>query len=333
MSTVETKLLPEPMASEDVNRLALFPIKHLDLYQNREDQKKRFWTENEIDLSRDAADWDTMTTAEQEYVALTLAFFANSDNAVMENIANRFRTEIRWPEAQLALAFQAMMESIHVVSYNNMIDTVIRDPQEKVKLFNAAETHPIVSVKIGVIQKYASDPETPLHVCLAAQAFAEGVGFCASFCTMMWLRKKQICPGICFGNEKIMVDESLHVKLFALLYRKAANKLSEADLVAMCEDFVSIEDAFVDQLLPYNVKGMNKTLMKQYVRCTADMVLRELGAGPHYKVANPFPWMEKADMLSKSNFFEKPVAEYQLVQDESAIRTQEFTNLGDDLDF
>lgn len=331
--TSPSVLKPEPMLLEAENRLCLFPIVHHDLDKNWNEQVLRFWVPSEMDLSQDPKDWDTMNSNEQKYISMTLAFFANSDNAVMDNIANRFRADIQWPEALQALAAQAFMESIHVRSYNLMINSVIKNRQERLSLFQAVKTHPIIKLKIDTIQKYCKDPLTPIHVCLVAQCFSEGIGFCASFCSMNWMRLNNKCPGICFGNEKIMEDESLHVTLFATLYRKCQNKMSSEEIVQMCQDFVAVEDRFVDECLPYNVKGMNKNLMKLYVRCVADIVLILLGEPKHYKTGNPFPWMEKTSMLSKSNYFEKRVSEYQILGDESEIHTTTFENLGDDLDF
>jgi len=321
------------MTLNPVDRLCLQPVQHQDLMDNYEDQVARFWTMHEIDHSTDYKDWCTMNIAEQHYISKSLAFFANSDNAVMENLATRFRTDITWPEAQLALGHQCAMEGIHVVSYNNMISSVIKDPIERQRLFHAVKNDPIIARKIDWIQKWAGDPTVALHICFVAQCFSEGIGFSPSFASMFWLRKNQKCQGICFGNEKIVEDESLHVKLFALLYKNCVNKMSREALVAMCEEFVAIEHEFVDEALPYNIKGMNKALMKQYVCRVADTVLGELGEAPLYNVANPFSWMEGIGLMGKTNFFEKNVGEYQKTRKEDQIRSTQFKSLGTDLDF
>jgi ribonucleoside-diphosphate reductase subunit M2 len=225
------------------------------------------------------------------------------------------------------------MEGIHVVSYNNMISSVIKDPTERDRLFQAVKYDPIIAAKIAWIQKWSGDPNIPLHVCFVAQCFAEGIGFSPSFASMFWLRKNQKCPGICFGNEKIVEDEALHVKLFALLYHSCDQKMPRSDIEDMCAEIVAIEHKFMETALPYNIKGMNKRLMKQYVCKVADTVLGVLGEAPMYNETNPFPWMENIGLLGKTNFFEKNVGEYQMARKEDEIRTATFTSLGDDLDF
>lgn len=324
---VKSDWVVEPMTVDQDRRLCLYPIEHADLMNNYEEQMNRLWTHREIDHSNDRRDWDRMNPDEQHYIAQSLAFFANSDNAVMKNINTRYRDEIAWPEAQLALCQQAAMEAVHVVSYNNMIESVIADQATKLRLFQAVHHDPIIAEKIEWITRWASDPTTPLAVCFAAQCFAEGIGFAPSFASMFWLRKNQRCPGICWGNEKIVEDESLHVVLFSLLYRKCVNKLPRTLVEAMCQELVAIEHRFVDQSLPYNLSGMNKELMKQYVCRVADSVLEVMGEAPLFHANNPFPWMEKIGMLNKTNFFEKRVGEYQKPRNETNIRTLNVTQL------
>jgi ribonucleoside-diphosphate reductase beta chain len=323
----------EPMTLNPEDRLCLMPIQHADIDENYETQLSKFWTHHEIDHSQDAKSWATMNFEEQQFISKALAFFANSDNAVLSNIATRFRAEITWPEVQLALGQQASMEGIHVKSYNNMIDSVIPDPVEKIKLFHAVKNDPIIAKKLEWTMKWAGDPKTPLHVCFVAQCLVEGVFFSPNFASMKWMRKNQICPGICFGNEKIIEDEALHVKLFALLYKNCVNKMSREDLEVMCREVVALEHEFVDASLPYRIKGMNKEMMKQYVCKVCDTVLEQLGEAKLYNVANPFPFMEGVGLLARTNFFEKRVAEYQLPQKETEIKTTQFTELGVSLDF
>jgi ribonucleotide reductase beta subunit family protein with ferritin-like domain len=313
-------VLAEPMTLDSEDELCLYPIKRPEIMQNYEEQLSRFWTHHEIDHTADRKDWERMNPDEQYYISKSLAFFANSDNAVMKNINTRYHREIKWPEVHLAMAQQAAMEGIHVLSYNNMIESVISNKQEKVRLFEAVKNDPIISEKIAWITKWASDDSVPLSQCFAAQCFSEGIGFSPSFASMFWLRKNQRCPGICFGNEKIVEDESLHVKLYGSLYRLCVNKLSKAKLESMCREFVEIEHRFVDQALPYNLSGMNKELMKQYVCRVADSVMEVLGEAVIYNVANPFPWMDKIGLLNKTNFFEKRVGEYRKPQNETSIR-------------
>ncbi len=323
----------EPMTLDPIHRLCLYPVEHTDIMKNYEDQVARFWTHHEINHTTDRKDWEKMNADEQNYIAKILAFFANSDNAVMKNINNRFYREITWPEVHLALNAQAFMESIHVLSYNNMIDSVIPNPDEKVRLFHAVKSDAIIAEKIDWITKWASDSETPLSVCFTAQCMAEGIGFSPSFASMFWLRNDQKCPGVCFGNEKIVEDESLHVVLFSILKKKCVNKVPRDVVEEMCRELVAIEHRFVEQALPYNIRGMNKDLMKQYVCRVADAVLEQMGEEPLYKAANPFPFMEKIGLLGKANFFEKRVSQYQKAGNESGIKKFDASTLGADLDF
>ncbi len=328
--SVKTDWVVEPMTQDPDQELCLYPIQHNDIMDNYKLQLEKHWTYHEIDHSKDRKDWERMNTDEQNYIAKTLAFFANSDNAVMKNINTRYHREITWPEVHLAMTQQAAMEGIHVISYNNMIDAVITDRQEKMHLFHAIQYDPIIREKIDWITRWASDPNTPLVVCFAAQCFAEGIGFSPSFASMFWLRKNQRCPGICYGNEKIVEDESLHVKLFGTLYRNCVNKLPTSVVADMCRELVDIEHRFVDQALPYNLSGMNKDLMKQYVCRVADAVLEVMGEVPIFHASNPFPWMEKIGMLNKTNFFEKKVGEYQKPGQESTIHTLDVTQFSSD---
>jgi ribonucleoside-diphosphate reductase beta chain len=322
----EAKIEPMVKSSDprvaDMERYCLKPIQHQAIYDNYRQQKSKVWDSVELDFSADRASWLKMSPEELNYIAKSLAFFANSDNAVLENLGSRFRQAFPWPEVQMALAAQAYMETVHVESYNDMISAVIKDPQKERELFHAADHHPIIAEKIGLITKWAGDPDTPLELCIAAQCFSEGIGFCPSFASMGWLRKNQRCPGISFANELIMRDESLHVQFFSLLYKEYPEKLSTEKLYGMCRDFVDLEDRFVDTMLPYRLKGMNASLMKQHVRCTADSVLNEMGATALYKVVSPFPWMENPELVGKTNFFEKRVGEYQKAGQETEIQTQ-----------
>lgn len=331
--SVKKDWVPEPMTLDPEEELCLYPIQRPDLMTNYEEQLAKFWTHHEIDHSNDRKDWERLNTNEQNYIAKALAFFANSDNAVMKNINTRYHREITWPEVHIALNQQAAMESIHVISYNNMIDSVISDSQEKLRLFRAVQTDPIIGEKIRWITRWASDPSVPLVVCFAAQCFAEGIGFSPSFASMGWLRMGQRCPGICFGNEKIIEDESLHVQLFGGLYQSCVNRLPRAVVEQMCREFVDIEHRFVEQSLPYNLSGMNKDLMKQYVCRVADSVLEVMGEEPLFNASNPFPWMEKLGLLNKTNFFEKRVGEYQKPRKETSIHTLNVAQLQDTASF
>ena len=332
MSALLPFVHPEPITQDETHRLCLNPIMYPQVMDSFEIQLSKFWTHHEIDHSSDKASWKTMNEDERRYISKTLAFFANSDNAVLANINRRFYNEITIPEIHMAMTAQALFECIHVRSYNNMIDQVIEDPDEKIALFQAVKHDPVIAEKIAWISKWAGDPATPLVVCAIAQCISEGIGFSASFASMLWLRTDNKCPGICFGNVKILIDESLHVKLWALIKSLCVNKVGPEIIEQMVREFVEIEHRFVDAALPYNLKGMNKVLMKQYVCCVADSVMQQMGESPIYNVSNPFEWMENIDLLPKDNFFEKRASAYQKTTNEDEIKTKTFVNLGDGLD-
>lgn len=326
-------LVEEMITSPDNERLCLMPIQFQKLFDNWEEQMSKFWSPREIDHSKDFLDWKKMNKDEQRYIIKNLAFFANSDNAVIQNIATRFRQQITVPEAQMAMSAQEFFETIHVLSYNNMIQTVVKDKKQREALFRSVHTDPIIAKKIQWIQKWAADPNTPIHVCTFTQTCSEGIGFSPGFASIFWVRKNQMLPGIGFGNEKILVDEALHVKLFAELYKMCTNKLTRPYVEAIVSEIVAIEHEFVDHCLPYKLKGMNKNLMKQYVCKVADTVLEQLGEAPMYRVANPFPWMENINMRGKTNQFEKVTGEYELAGLETEINEETFEHLGKSIDF
>lgn len=326
-------LSPEPMTTPSLDRYCLFPIEEQSIWQNYQTQKSRFWQEHEIDFSEDYNDWQKLSKNEQHFIAMVLAFFANSDNLIMENVFGRFLKDIQLPESRNALTFQAMMEGIHVVSYNMMIDTVIRDPQEKMKIFQACKHHRVVSNKMEWAKKWAGNPNCPIHECFLASGFSEGVFFTPSFASMFWLRKRQLCKGICFGNEKIVEDESLHVQLSSLHYKLCHNKMLPEDAYSMAQEAVDIEKEFVNECLPYRVKGMNAELMNQYTEKVCDVILEQFGYQPFYNVSNPFAFMDTIGLVGMSNFFEKRVGEYQSCEKEEDIHVKTFDNLGQELDF
>jgi ribonucleotide reductase beta subunit family protein with ferritin-like domain len=321
---------PEQMTLDDESRLCLFPIRYPIFDELYEAQVERFWTHHEIDHGTDKASWDQMSKDEQHYISKILAFFANSDNAVMRNITTRYANEVTWPEFQMCLSVQNFMEGIHVKSYNQMITTVIADPDERLKLFQAVKNDRIIAKKINWITKWAADPDVPLVQCFTAQCMGEGIGFSPSFASMLWLRNENRCPGICFANEKILEDESMHVRFFGQAKQACVNKLPRATIEAMCREIVDIECEFVDDALPYDLPNMNKTLMKEYVHVVANIVLQQMGEEPLYpKAVNPFPFMEKVGLFAKANFFEKRVGEYVKTRKENDIKNETFANLGE----
>jgi ribonucleotide reductase beta subunit family protein with ferritin-like domain len=325
----------EPVSCDDPERFCLFPIVNTDIFELYKLQEQKFWTAEEVDLSEDAKSFATLNANEQMFISVTLAFFANSDNVVLENLNQRFMKEIKLPEAQLFLSLQGCIEGIHVVTYNMCIDTVIQDPVQKRNLFKAISQNPIVQPKMEWAIRWIHSGKSLAHR-IVAFAAVEGIFFSSSFASIFWLRKRQKVPGICFSNEKIVEDESIHVRFAALIYNKYIKyKLTTEEVHGIIREAVDIEHRFVSDALPVKLVGMNSTFMKQYVCKVADVVLTLLGVEPLYNATNPFDWMVGLGLMGKSNFFEKRVSEYVKPTKETSIRSSnvEFTELGTNLEF
>jgi len=300
----------EPILKENKNRFVLFPIQHNDIWQMYKQEEASFWTAEEIDLSQDLTDWDKLNDGERHFISHVLAFFAASDGIVNENLAQNFLEEVQYPEAKCFYGFQIMMENIHSETYSLLIDTYIKDAKEKNKLFNALETVPCVGKKGEWALKWIGRGSFAER--LIAFAAVEGIFFSGSFCSIFWLKKRGLMPGLSFSNELISRDEGLHCDFACLLYTKhIKNKLPEETIREMILDAVKIEQEFVIESLPVDLIGMNSKLMSQYIEFVADRLLVALGCQRVYNVSNPFDFMEMISLQGKTNFFEKRVAEYQ----------------------
>ena len=333
MSEQKTPLEQEPITVEDESRFCLFPIENEDIWKLYKLHEQKFWTAEEVDFSGDLESWKTLNKQEQDYISVTLAFFANSDNIVLENLATRFMKEIQLPEETAFLSFQSAMETVHVTTYNMCIDVLIQDKQKKEDLFTAITTNPIVQPKLKWTLKWANSEKSLAHRLIAFCA-VEGIFFSSSFASMFWLRKRQKLPGVCFANEKIVEDESLHVRNMVMLYKNYIKyKLDEKTVHNIIRDAVEIEHQFTCDALPVKLIGINQDLMKQYVCNVADTILELLGVSKIYNVENPFTWMVGLGLMGKANFFEKKVAEYNRISKEDTIRTEYVVGLGNDLDF
>jgi ribonucleoside-diphosphate reductase beta chain len=300
----------EKLLQENPNRFVLFPIQNDDIWQMYKKAEASFWTAEEIDLSQDMKDWEKMNDGEKHFISHVLAFFAASDGIVNENLAVNFMGEVQLPEAKCFYGFQIMMENIHSETYSLLIDTYIRDGKEKDRLFNALETVPAVSKKGNWALKWIdSELFTERLIAFAA---VEGIFFSGSFCSIFWLKKRGLMPGLSFSNQLISRDEGLHCDFACLLYNKyITNKLSQERVYEIIIDAVRIEQEFVSDALPVSLIGMNAELMKQYIEFVADRLLMELGYEKYYKATNPFDFMEMISLQGKTNFFENRVAEYQ----------------------
>ncbi|GMH57600.1 hypothetical protein TrST_g3979 [Triparma strigata] len=297
------------MDNED--RFTLFPVKHPDVWNFYKKAVASFWTAEEIDLSQDINDWESLTTVdEKHFIKMILAFFAGADGIVMENLSERFSRDVTIPEARCFYAFQNAMESIHTETYSLLIDSYIKDEKEKDKLFSAHRSIPSVAKKAEWAQKWIGSSAS-FSERLVAFAAVEGVFFSGSFCSIFWLKKRGMLPGLCFSNELISRDEGLHCDFACLLYSKLKSPLPQETVHSIVSEAVEIEKGFICDALPCSLIGMNNEMMSQYIEFVADRLCRQLGVKNIYGTKNPFDWMDLISLQGKTNFFEKRVSEYQ----------------------
>jgi len=299
----------EVLLQENKDRFVLLPIKYPKIWDMYKNHEASFWTAEEIDLAQDLKDWTRLSSDEQHFVKHVLAFFAASDGIVNENLAVNFMREVQLPEARCFYGFQIMIENIHSETYSLLIDTYIKDPVEKNRLFNAIETVPCVQQKAEWALRWIENGSFAER--LVAFAAVEGIFFSGSFCSIFWLKKRGLMPGLSFSNELISRDEGLHCDFACLLYSMLENKLTVEHVTSIIQDAVKNEHEFVTDALPVSLIGMNSKLMCQYIEFVADRLLVALGCPKIYNVANPFDFMETISLQGKTNFFEKRVAEYQ----------------------
>lgn len=300
----------EPILAENKSRFVLFPIKHPEVWQMYKKAEASFWTAEEIDLSPDLIDWEKLSDDERHFIKHVLAFFAASDGIVNENLAEQFLKEVQIAEARCFYGFQVAMENVHAETYSLLIDTYIKDPVEKDKLFNALEHVPAVQKKAEWALNWIND-ESSFAERLIAFAAVEGIFFSGSFCSIFWLKKRGLMPGLTFSNELISRDEGLHCDFACLLYSMLENKLDDDVIKKIITDAVAIEKEFIIEALPVSLIGMNAKLMSEYIEFVADRLLVALGLSKIYGTANPFPWMDLISLQGKTNFFEKRVGDYQ----------------------
>lgn len=300
----------EPILQENKDRFVLFPIKHRTIWEMYKKAEASFWTAEEIDLSPDLLDWERKLNAdEKHFIKHVLAFFAASDGIVNENLAVNFMQEVQYPEARCFYGFQIMIENIHSEAYSLLIDTYIKDAFEKDRLFHAIDTVPCVKQKADWALRWITQGTFPER--LVAFAAVEGIFFSGSFCSIFWLKKRGLMPGLSFANELISRDEGLHCDFACLLYSQLAQKLRPETVQAIISNAVDIEREFVRDAIPVKLIGMNADLMCQYIEFVADRLLVALGVGKIYNVTNPFDFMDLISLHGKTNFFERRVSEYQ----------------------
>lgn len=307
---MSNNLQEEPILKENKDRFVLFPIRQHEIWKYYKQAEASFWTAEEIDLSQDQKDWDALNDGERHFIKHVLAFFAASDGIVNENLAEHFISEVQYTEAKFFYGFQITIENIHSETYSLLIDTYVQDPKEKDALFNAIDTMDCVKKKAEWALRWIDKGSFAER--LIAFAAVEGIFFSGSFCSIFWLKKRGLMPGLTFSNELISRDEGLHCDFACHLYTQhVVNKLPEQTVIDVIRDAVEIEKEFVTDALPVNLIGMNAELMRQYIEFVADRLLNELIGKKIYGATNPFDFMDMISLKGKTNFFEKRVAEYQ----------------------
>ena len=301
----------EPILQPNKDRFVIFPIKHQDIWEWYKKQEACIWTAEEIDLHQDLSDWNNKLNDDEKYfIKHILAFFAASDGIVNENLAENFVNEVQYPEAKFFYGFQIMMENIHSETYSLLIDTYVKDEVEKNELFHAIEVFPAIMKKAQWALRWIKSDSFAER--LIAFAAVEGIFFSGAFCSIFWLKKRGLMPGLTFSNELISRDEGVHCDFAVHLHNHhLVNKVPKARITEILTDALSIEREFITESLPASLIGMNSTLMTQYLEFVTDRLLVELGCDRVFNVTNPFDFMDMISLQGKTNFFEKRVSEYQ----------------------
>jgi len=301
----------EPLLQDD-NRYVMFPIANKSIWEMYKKALESFWRCEEVDLSKDLKDWNNLNKDEQHFISMILAFFAASDGIVLENLAIRFMSDIKLSEARAFYGFQIAMENIHSEMYSLLIETYIKNTHQKDKLFKAINNFPCIKKKADWAIKWINDKRSSFATRLVAFACVEGIFFSGAFCSIYWLKKRGLMPGLTFSNELISRDEALHTEFAVLLYNQLERKNKREKIYEIIKEAVEIEKEFIVEALPCRLIGMNSKLMCQYIEFVADRLVVQLGYKKIYQVINPFPFMELISIEGKTNFFEKRVGEYAL---------------------
>ena len=328
VSNCEATCIDEFLLNSENNRLTVYPIKNESIWKAYKQQQACFWTAEEIDFSKDSEHFSRLNENEQHFIKMILAFFSSSDTIVNINLGERFSQEVKLREAIVAYGWQAMMENIHSETYSLQIDNIVKDPVEKDMLFNAVREFPCIAEKAQWAVNWIESNDS-FATRLIAFAIMEGIFFSGSFCSIFWLKKRNIMPGLCASNELIARDEGLHCNFAILLYSMLNNKLSEADIHSMINDAVKIETKFICESLPCALLGMNSDKMTEYIKFVADRLLVQLGYSKFFEAKNPFDFMESISIEGKANFFETRPTQYQKSSVLNKTRDSTF-NISDD---
>jgi ribonucleoside-diphosphate reductase subunit M2 len=319
-----SKTIQEPLLMQDDKRFVMFPIQHQDIWLMYKKQVDCFWRAEEIDLSKDLNHWVSLSQDEKYFISMILAFFAASDGIVLENLAARFMNDVQVAEARAFYGFQMAMENIHSQTYSLLIESYIKNYEEKDRLFNAIENFPCIKKKADWAKKWINDNRSSFATRLVAFACVEGIFFSGAFCCIYWLKKRGLMPGLTFSNELISRDEALHTEFAVLLYSKLLKKINKIRIHEIIKEAVEIETEFICDALPCRLIGMNSTLMTQYIQFVADRLSVQLGYDKIYNVSNPFDFMELISLEGKTNFFEKRVGDYALANKADSTNAFDF---------
>lgn len=322
-----SKTNQESLLKENPNRYVMFPVQDNDIWKMYKKQMDCFWRAEEIDFSKDIDDWVKLTSNEQYFIKMVLAFFAASDGIVLENLAMRFMTDVQLPEARAFYGFQLMMENVHSETYSLLIDSYIKEQDEKTKLFKAIDNFPCIKKKADWAIKWINDNRSSFATRLIAFACVEGIFFSGAFCSIYWMKKRGLMPGLTFSNELISRDEGMHTDFAVLLYSKLNRKLKRSKIYEIVKEAVTIEKEFICEALPCKLIGMNAKLMSQYIEFVADRLILQLGYNKLYNVGNPFDFMEMISIEGKTNFFEKRVSDYSLSSGKKDSSAFDFNNV------
>ena len=300
----------EKILTENPGRFVIFPIEHNDIWEFYKQHQAAFWTAEEVDLTNDIRDWESLTENEKYFVKNVLSFFAASDGIVNENLAENFYREVQYPEAKFFYGFQLAMENIHSLMYSLLIDTYINNPNEKDECFNAIDRLPAVQKKAKWALEWIEKASFAER--LVAFAAVEGIFFSGSFCSIFWLKSRGIMQGLANANSLIFKDENLHCDFaIHLLNNHLEEKPSEKRIKEILLSALEIEKEFITESLPVSLIGMNSNLMKQYLEFVVDGLLMKMGCSKEFNVEQPFKFMEQIAVETKGNFFESRTMDYQ----------------------
>lgn len=314
-----SKNVNEPLLTPNDNRYVMFPIENDDIWKMYKKQVECFWRCEEVDLAKDLTHWGSLNEHEQYFIKMILAFFAASDGIVLENLASRFMNDVQLSEARAFYGFQIAMENIHSEMYSLLIETYVKDREEKQKLFEALDNFECIKKKADWALKWINDKRANFATRLIGFACVEGIFFSGAFCAIFWLKKRGLMPGLTFSNELISRDEALHTEFAILLYNNMNKRNRKDKVYEIIKEAVSIEKEFILECLPCRLIGMNSDLMSQYIEFVADRLVVQLGYEKIYNATNPFDFMEMISIEGKTNFFEKRVGEYALASKEKDV--------------